>query len=348
VTTTLPAPVATGPVASAPVATGPVAASPAAPRPSGATSAGAPLTRTWRPPRSTDMAGTLRPLQHGVEDPSCRRTADGSVWRACRTPAGPGTLRLRQFRDGDVETTAWGPGAQWLLDGVPALLGDEDTHDGHTYFAGSHRVLHEAGRRFADWRVCRSRLVWESLVPVILEQKVTGLEAKRSWRRLLTWFGEPAPGPGCSDGRPLRLIPDPAGWARIPSWDWHRAGVGPERARRIVTVARLAGRLEESVDMDAAAASARLQAAPGIGVWTAAEVLQRAHGDPDAVSFGDFHVAKDVTWAFTGVVGDDEGMARVLEPWRGQRYRVCVLLAMSGIRRPRHGPRLSPADYRAI
>jgi hypothetical protein len=38
----------------------------------------------------------------------------------------------------------------------------------------------------------------------------------------------------------------------------------------------------------------------------------------------------------------------VLEPWRGQRYRVCALLSMSGIRRPRHGPRLAPADYRHI
>jgi len=316
------------------------------------------VVRSWRPRRPTDMARTLSPLRHGGQDPSCRRGPDGSWWRASRTPCGPGTLRLRQFVDGTVDALAWGPGADWLLDGLPELLGDADDHDGPSYFAADHPVLRQAGRRFADWRVCRSGLVLETLVPVILEQKVTGLEAKNSWRQLLDRFGEPAPGPGPdgpdpngagpSTAGPLRLIPDAAGWAGIPSWEFHRAGVGPERARRIVTVARVAARLQESVGMDHAAAAQRLTAVAGIGAWTAAEVMQRVHGDPDAVSFGDFHVAKDVTWAFTGVVGDDEGLARVLQPWRGQRYRVCALLSMSGIRRPRHGSRLSPTDYRAL
>lgn len=304
--------------------------------------------RTWRPARPTNAAWTLSPLSHGRDDPSCRRAVDGALWRASRTPCGPGTLRVRQGADGTVEADAWGPGADWLLDGLPALLGNRDDHHAETFFASAHRVLLDAGRRFAAWRVCRSGLVWESLVPVVFEQKVTGMEAHRSWRRLLEWFGEPAPGPAFPAGPSLRLIPEPAVWARVPSWTWHRAGVGPERSRRIVTLARVAHRLEESVGMAPDEAAHRLGAAPGVGAWTAAEVMQRAHGDPDAVSFGDFHVAKDVTWAFTGIVGDDAGMARVLEPWRGQRYRVCTLLALAGIRRPRHGPRLAPSDYRAI
>lgn len=324
---------------------------PAHPAPAGASRA--PLSRVWRPTRPTDVSRTVSPLQHGRDDPTHRRPGDGSVWRASRTPCGPGTLRLRQDRDGTVQATAWGQGAAWLLDSVPVLLGDGDTHDGHTYFDADHHVLRDAGRRFADWRVCRSGLVLESLVPIVLEQKVTGLEAKRSWRRLLAWFGETAPGPvppgvGGGPGSPLLLIPDAATWARIPSWDWHRAGVGPERSRRVVTLARVAHRLEESLQMDLEAAATRLTAAPGIGVWTAAEVMQRAHGDPDAVSFGDYHVAKNITWAFTGVVGDDADMARLLQRWSGQRYRVCTLIAMAGVRRPRHGPRLSPADMRAL
>ena len=303
--------------------------------------------RSWRPVRPTNAAWTLSPLRHGRDDPSCRRAVDGALWRASGTPAGPGTLRLRQYTDGYVTADAWGPGADWLLDGLPDLLGARDDQDGRA-FTGAHRVLSDAARRFAAWRVCRSGLVWESLVPVVLEQKVTGIEAKRSWRRLLEQVGERAPGPAFPGGPALRLIPPPAVWARIPSWSWHLAGVGPERSRRIVALARVAHRLEESLGMTHPDAARRLTAAPGVGVWTAAEVMQRAHGDPDAVSFGDFHVAKDVTWAFTGVVGDDAGMARVLEPWRGQRYRVCTLLALSGIRRPRHGPRLSPTDNRGI
>jgi len=304
-------------------------------------------SRTWRPPRPTDVRLTLGPLRHGSGDPSHQRTPDGSTWRASRTPVGPVTLRLRQRHDGEVLADAWGPGAGWALDTLPDLLGAADDDTG---FDCSHRLLHDPARRFASWRICRSGLVLESLVPVVLEQKVTGIEAKASWRRLLLRFGEPAPcPPGAAAAAPrLRLIPDGPTWARIPSWEWHLAGVGPERARRIVTLAVHATRLEATLAMSHAEAARWLQLLPGVGVWTAAEVMQRAHGDPDAVSFGDFHLAKDVTWAFTGVVGDDEGMARVLQPWVGHRYRVCTLLALAGHRRPRYGPRLSPTDYRAL
>ena len=51
---------------------------------------------------------------------------------------------------------------------------------------------------------------------------------------------------------------------------------------------------------------------PGVGVWTAAETAHRALGDADAVSFGDYHVAKNVGWALTGEAVDDDGMAELL------------------------------------
>lgn len=304
-------------------------------------------SREWRPPRPTDMHLTLAPLQHGSGDPSFRRSPDGSVWRASRTPLGPVTTRLRQRRDGTVLADAWGPGAPWSLEMLPELLG---ARDDDSTFDRSHRLLRDPARRFAGWRICRSGLVLESLVPVVLEQKVTGIEAKTSWRRLLLRFGEPAPRPaGAGADVPwLRLIPDARTWSRIPSWEWHLAGVGPERSRRIVSLATHAARLEATLDLPCPEAARWFRLLPGVGVWTAAEVLQRAHGDPDAVSFGDYHVAKNVTWALTGTVGDDAEMERLLEPWRGHRYRVCTLLALAGLRRPRHGPRMSPTDYRAI
>ena len=51
-------------------------------------------------------------------------------------------------------------------------------------------------------------------------------------------------------------------------------------------------------------------------MWTSAEVRQRALGDADAVSFGDYHVAKDVGWALTGTPFDDAELEAYLEPWR--------------------------------
>ena len=84
---------------------------------------------------------------------------------------------------------------------------------------------------------------------------------------------------------------------------------------------------------------------PGIGVWTAAEVAQRALGDPDAVSYGDYHVAKNIGWALTGSEVDDDGLAELLEPYAGHRYRVQRLLELAGAYRPRRGPRMAPRTH---
>jgi 3-methyladenine DNA glycosylase/8-oxoguanine DNA glycosylase len=89
-----------------------------------------------------------------------------------------------------------------------------------------------------------------------------------------------------------------------------------------------------------------LRSVPGVGVWTAAETMQRAHGDPDAVSVGDFHLAKHVGWALTGRRIDDTEMLSVLEPWRGSRQRICRLIWISRLTAPRRGPRLTIQDHR--
>ena len=90
----------------------------------------------------------------------------------------------------------------------------------------------------------------------------------------------------------------------------------------------------------------RLRAVPGIGVWTAAEVRHRALGDPDAVSFGDYHVAKDIGWALLGRRIDDAELAELLEEWRPHRGRVQAYVAMAGLGAPRRGPRMSlPTHY---
>jgi 3-methyladenine DNA glycosylase/8-oxoguanine DNA glycosylase len=186
----------------------------------------------------------------------------------------------------------------------------------------------------------------EALVPAVLEQKVTSTEAWQGWATLLRWYGERAPGP-CPPR--LRVPPDAETWRRIPSWDWHRAGVGPQRSQTIVRATRVAARLEECLELAHEVRAVRLRTVQGVGVWTAAEVLQRACGDPDAVSVGDLHLPRLVVWALTGEVSDsDDDMLACLEPYRGHRYRVTRLLEMSGIKSPRFGPRLAPRDFRAI
>ena len=301
------------------------------------------MRRSWRPGRPVDVRATLGPLRRGGGDPTFR-TDDAGLWRTARTPLGPATQLLTVTADG-VECRCWGPGADWMLETLPELLGAAD--EGAPEFeplSETHPVLRDSWRRHRGWRVPRSNLVVETLVPSVLEQKVTGGEARTAWRWLLARYGEPAPGPAPAG---MRVAPTPRDWALVPSWAWHRAGVGPERSRTIVGAAGRAGGLERTLGVDHAEADRRLTSLPGIGPWTSAEVRQRAHGDPDAVSVGDFHLAGQVVYALTGRTGgDDDAMLELLAPYAGHRYRVVRMIELAGVGQPRRGPRYAPLDHR--
>jgi hypothetical protein len=303
------------------------------------------LSRDWLPPFPLDLRLVLGVHRRGPGDPAYQ-VSGGAVWRTSHTPDGPGTLRItsrpappptspfplhdsadqgsgpgrftlsgpagRRIR---VSAQAWGPGAAWLLDGLPDLLGAADDPSG---FVPVHPLLRDLVKAHPGFRIGRTSRVMEALVPAVLEQKVVGVEAHRAWRVLLTRFGDPAPGPGPAN---LRVPPPARTWSEIPSWEWHRAGVENIRARTI---------------------------ASGIGVWTSAETRQRACGDPDAVSVGDYHLAGIVGWALTGAKTDDAGMLELLAPYAGHRFRAARLLELSGAHPPRRGPRNPVRDYRSF
>jgi 3-methyladenine DNA glycosylase/8-oxoguanine DNA glycosylase len=269
-----------------------------------------------------------------------RVDADGTVWRAGTTPLGVATLAMRRDHRGAVHATAWGPGAAWVLDGMPALLGAEDDDSA---FEPHHPLIAQVRRRMPGLRLGATRRVWDVLVPAVLEQKVTGTEARRSWRELCRRFGAQAPGPA-----PLLVPPTPAAVQEIPDWEWHRAGVDHSRRRALLAAAAVAHHLEGAVTLTGKAGRDLLCKVPGIGVWTAAEVAQRAWADADAVSVGDFHIPSVVGCALVGRPLDDAGMLEVLAPYSPQRYRAVRYVEVAGFRRPRFGPRFSPRDYRVI
>ncbi|MFC7221034.1 DNA-3-methyladenine glycosylase family protein [Streptomyces polyrhachis] len=296
--------------------------------------------RRWTPEGPYDLARSLRVLPRGGLDPTCRISAD-TAWRACRTPDGPGTLRVTRT-GAALEGEAWGPGAQWLLARMPELLGAQDEP---AAFTPRHRLVYEAVRRHPGIRLLRTGRVLESLVPAVLEQKVTTAEAFASYRTLVRRFGEPAPGPAprSSDGGrpvPLYVPPTPREWALIPSWEWHRANVDSKRAATVVRAARVAPRLEEAAAMDLPAAMHRLQLVPGIGPWTAAETLQRSNGFPDAVTVGDLHLPRIVGWSLARDRGaDDARMLELLSPYPGQRHRATRYICLAGAKPPRREPK---------
>ncbi|MGK9147927.1 DNA-3-methyladenine glycosylase 2 family protein [Plantibacter flavus] len=299
------------------------------------------LRATYRPSGPLDVHATLSLIARGGDGPCFRRTP-GGVWVTMQTPHGGATLHVSTLRSGEVDATAWGAGAEWAIAGVPELLGRDD--DWTDLDVSRSPLLTEVLRRNPGVRLSRNRLVFEMLVPAVLEQKVTALEAWRAWRQLVRRHGQSAPGPA-PEG--MVVAPTAEQWRRVPSWEWHRAGVGPQRSQTVVRSSRSASAIERTIEADSAQASARLQSLPGIGVWTAAEIALRAHGDPDAVSVGDYHLASTVGQALTGAPVDDDGMLELLAPWAGQRQRVLRLIAISGIRKPRRGPKITIQDHRS-
>ncbi len=297
------------------------------------------FARTIPLDRPLDLRLTLAPHLRGAADPAMRLGRDRAI-RAMRTPDGPATIEL-SLRGTTLHVEAWGPGAWRALDGAPALAGAEDGRDG---FAPADRLLADLDRRMPGLRIGRTGAVLEALIPAILEQKVTGTEARRAYRGIIARWGEAAPGPFG-----LRLLPAPDVLARLPYEAFHPIGLERRRADLVRAVAARAARFEEIVELPLRDAYRRLTALPGLGPWTAAEVALRALGDPDAVSVGDFHLPSLVAFALAGERrATDARMLELLAPYRGQRGRVIRLLEASGIRPPARGPRMAPRSIAAI
>ncbi|HET9310680.1 MAG TPA: DNA-3-methyladenine glycosylase 2 family protein [Actinomycetota bacterium] len=286
--------------------------------------------------RPVDLPRTLFPLRRGTGDPTMR-VGDREAWRATRTQSGPATFRLALEADRLI-VEAWGPGADEALERAPGWAGLRDVdHD----FRAHHRLIADLHRRLAGVRLTVTGRPVEALIPAVLEQKVTGHEARAAYRRLTLAVGEPAPGPG-----ELVLPPDPAAVAALPSFRFHPFGVERRRAERLIGLCRRAAQIDALADEAPGVVRERLQAFPGIGPWTAAEVARLALGDTDAISIGDYHLPNIVAWALAGEPrADDARMLELLEPYTGQRGRVQLLLEAGGIRAPAFGPR---ADVRAI
>jgi 3-methyladenine DNA glycosylase/8-oxoguanine DNA glycosylase len=287
------------------------------------------LSRSFATPLPLDLRRTVAAL--GMKASGRATASSAEAWWAARAPAGPGTLRLRL--DGSViEARAWGPGAEWMLEKAPDFVGAHDRPESFDPPPGLVRDLH---RRSRGLRLGRTGLVYEAVVPAVLGQRVTNREARMAGKRLTQRYGEPAPGP-----TELRMLPAAETLAGLSYWDLHPLGIERVRAGILVEVARRARRLEEIMDMSRADALARLTAVRGIGPWTAGHVMGIAWGDGDAVPVGDFHLPNTVAYALAGEDrANDDRMLELLEPYRGHRRRVMLLLKGAGFKAPKYGPR---------
>jgi 3-methyladenine DNA glycosylase/8-oxoguanine DNA glycosylase len=291
--------------------------------------------RTVTFPGAASFGHTLAPLRRGTGDPCFQVPGDGTIWRTSLLPTGPVTAQISRVAADAAHCAAWGGGAPEFLELLPAMLGLEDDASD---FVPTDPTVAAAYKRVPHLRLGRTGQVLEALIPAVIEQRVPGADAFRSWRLLVSKYGTPPPGPAPAR---MRVPPSAEVWRYIPSWEFHRANVDPRRAQTVVSCTRRASALERLASLPAEQARQALTSLPGVGEWTAAETAQRAFGDADAVSVGDYHVPKMVGWTLVGHPVDDAGMLELLEPMRPHRQRAVRLLEVSGLAyEPRRGARL--------
>jgi endonuclease III len=293
------------------------------------------MTRTpIRLEHPVDLRRTVFPLVRGAGDPTTR-VEGRTVTRAVRTPEGPAAVRLTQTAATEIGAEAWGPGGDHALAvTAPGLAGAFDDPVAFMAIERLHPVIAAAWRDHRNVVLTRAD-PFPVLIAAILEQKVTGIEARTAWRRLVQRTSEDAPGEAG-----LLLPPDPERLAAIPGWELTRLGVTGRRAATLREAARHPKKIAALTD------ASWLGKLPGIGPWTLGEVGRLAFGDPDAISVGDAHLPDIVCWALAGEPrGTDERMLELLEPYRGQRGRVEVLLEAAGISPPAFGPRVEPRSF---
>lgn len=309
------------------------------------TSSSPDLRRRIPIPPTLDVRTTVR----GAKNPVL--VGPTEAWWTTRTPDGPGTLSLRRQLDDRIEAEAWGPGAAWLLDQAPALLGAADDLTG---FEPTEPVRDLWRRR--PFRLARTDRVWDALIGAVFGQKVQTANAARARRALARRHGERAPGPADA-----WILPAPETVARMGYHQFHPLGVERKRAETLIRVAREMPRLAPLFDRaralppdadrgepgggsarpTAAELQARLCRVRGIGPWSAAMVTAVTIGDPDAVPVGDYHIPNTIAWLLAGEPrATDDRMLELLEPYAGHRWRVIRLAKASG-GAPKYGPKLS-------
>ncbi|WP_300345608.1 3-methyladenine DNA glycosylase [Nesterenkonia sp.] len=325
-----------------------------------------------------DLPRTLGILQRGSGDPAVRvdpvaasggpaGTPGAGAWLCRRiydragSELGQVTLRIDQLDAATVRVRAAGSSAEAAAAGLESAAGMLGVEDDWLELellldALGDRVsttLAQVRRRHPGVRLPAAGGLFDQLVTVTLEQKVTHDQARHCWRQLLRRHGERPPSSARLPAPEwMRLPLTPAALKRIPSWEWHQLWVQPALSKTIQRVADRAAaihRLDVSTPAETFSVgllAEQLTGLPGIGQWTAAEALQRSHGAADLPAVGDYHLAHFVGEALTGRRTDDEGMLQLLEPFRPHRQRVIRLLVLSGFRQQRFGPRLAPADHR--
>ena len=294
---------------------------------------------------------TLGVQGRGRGDPTYRLGDGGAIWRTSLTPDGPGTIRVLPPAgwvvspdDGSASTRvraqAWGPGAGWLLDALPAALGRDDDSSG--FDASCHPLIWDSARRHPGLRLGAVRPADGGAgARPILEQKVVdpggtpgvadpaGQVRDRAARaRAAGHAGLPAAG-GVAAHPVLGVAPGRGGGG--PGGDDHQGrDASPASLERLLEVGHEeADRKLRTIpgigDMDLGRGQAAGGGRPGRGLGRRLPPARTSSAGPSRAGTGQ----------------RDEEMLALLEPFKGHRHRATRLIGLSGGARPARPPQAS-------
>ena len=253
------------------------------------------------------------------------------IWRSTNTTEGSATYRV-QWKPGVVVATAWGDGAELVLEHMPDLLGLNDKPE---EFSTTDPFVSQLVKAHGVVRLSKGRRIIEELIGTILGQRVTTGEQFSAFRRIVFQHSERAPGP-----KKLWLPPCPTRLRKLRPFEIQGDDLDRKRAATVLRACVHYKKLDKRQHLPAEEVAAFLQKIPGIGPWTAIGTVIATHGWADGVIVGDYHIPHMVTFALAGEPrGTDERMLELLEPFKGHRQRVVRYIYRAGIRAPRYGAR---------
>jgi 3-methyladenine DNA glycosylase/8-oxoguanine DNA glycosylase len=197
--------------------------------------------------------------------------------------------------------------------------------DGYTAFATPDTGVLRLHTLHPGLRLLRVPWLYDITCSAILQQRVRTVDAMREWRRITQRWGTPAP-------LGLRSFPSADVLAHVPMFALESIGIDAKRARTLLAFARESRLVSMKSGMTFADLRKYLLRIPGIGPWTTESVMGYGAGDTDAAIPGDLHLPRVVCYALAGEErGSDERMMELLEPFRGDRFRIIRLIGAAGV-----------------
>ncbi len=239
------------------------------------------------PPRLASLPNERAQLEYSSR--SLVFAADGErLLRAWGTEERPWVLGVEPGR-GRWGVHAWGAEAREARAAVRELFSLNDPLEEFYRRTRQEPALRGTERRFRGLRLPRDANLYESLLHAVIGQQLSVAAANAIKRRLFGELSEPL----LADGVEVPCVPSPSRLLDAGHDRLRASGLSHAKVRSLLGVATEAPRLARQRVLGAVAreeATASLEELPGVGRWTAENVLLRGVGRRDIFVAGDLGV----------------------------------------------------------